>query len=109
MDLSKTAEEIGISVESYKRLYSIFLVNTDKDIVKLRAALRDHSLQTAADLAHHIKGAASNMDLFELASEAQSLQLKALQKPENRDDLLDHFERLASTYQAIKSEIEAQL
>ncbi len=109
MNLNTIAEEIGISVEAYKRLCRIFLDNTDQDIVKLKKALLDNRLQDAADLAHHIKGAASNMDFDEMASTAKGLQLKTLEKPRDTEELIADYERLRAMYQSIKSELEAEL
>lgn len=109
MDLNIIAEEIGISVESYKRLCRIFLDATDQDIEKLKYAFLDMRLQDAADLAHHIKGAASNMDFDEMATTAKNLQLKTLERPRDTEELLTHYERLVTMYQSIKSQIEAQL
>ena len=109
MNLKNTAEEIGISVDAYKRLCRLFIDNTDKDIVKLKTAFDQSRLQEAADIAHHIKGAASNMDFYEMADTAKSLQLKILEHPSDNYELIEHYEKLAAMYQDIKVEIEAQL
>ncbi len=109
MNLKNTAEEIGISVEAYKRLCRLFLDNTDTDIDKLKTAFAQRRLKDAADIAHHIKGAASNMDFTEMADTAKRLQLKTLEYPSDKHELLDHYQKLAAMYQDIKTEIEAQL
>src|SRR6056297_3235525 len=105
MNLKNTAEEIGISVEAYKRLCRLFINNTDTDIVKLKTAFDHGRLQEAADIAHHIKGAASNMDFNEMAHTAKSLQLKTLKHPSDNHELIEHYEKLAAIYQNIKAEI----
>lgn len=109
MNLKTAAEEIGISVDAYKRLCSLFIENTDRDIVKLKEALEANRQQEAADIAHHIKGAASNMDLLKMAETAKRLQLEALDTANNIQTLGDGYNKLAALYSTIKSEIETQL
>lgn len=109
MNLKNTAAEIGITVDAYKRLCRLFLDNTDNDIVKLKAAVDQSKLQEAADIAHHIKGAASNMDFNEMADAAKSLQLKSLEQFSDYHELIEHYKKLVAMYEDIKVEIEAQL
>lgn len=109
MILKNAAEEIGISVEAYKRLCSLFIENTDKDIVKLKEAFAANRQQEAADIAHHIKGAASNMDFLKMAETAKRLQIEALDTAKNTQTLSDEYDKLVALYSNIKSEIEAQL
>ena len=109
MNLNNAAAEIGISVEAYKRLCSLFIENTDNDIVKLKEACDANRLQDAADIAHHIKGAASNMDFLQLADTAKQLQLKALNSLNDTPALRESYEELVALYGSIKTEIEAQL
>ena len=109
MDLKNAADEVGISVEAYKRLCRLFIENTDNDIVKLKEACDANRLQEAADIAHHIKGAASNMDFLQLADTAKRLQLKALDSLNDTHTLWDSYAEIVVLYGSIKTEIEAQL
>jgi HPt (histidine-containing phosphotransfer) domain-containing protein len=109
MDLHNAADEIGISIEAYKHLCSLFIENTDKDMVKLKAAFDSNRRKEAADLAHHIKGAASNMEFPHMADTAKRLQLQALDTSSDTRSLDDNYEKLAALYATIKAELEAQL
>ncbi len=109
MNIQTAAEEIGISVDAYKRLCTLFIKNTDKDLSQLHTAIENKSMKTAADTAHHIKGAASNMDFSLLAKLAKDLQLRILSGTESQDSLMKYYDNCFNEYKRIKLEIEGQL
>jgi HPt (histidine-containing phosphotransfer) domain-containing protein len=81
MDFQAAADEIGISVEAYKRLCSLFLDTTREDLRALASAFDNENREEIGSLAHHIKGAASNMEFEEMMQTAKELQLKAAEAP----------------------------
>ena len=109
MDLTTTAREIGISLDSYKRLCKIFIAHTTEDMKELKKAIKEHRLAEAADLAHHIKGAAANMEFNDMADAAKELQLHTLDSSVTLPELLSSYDKLDELYQSIKIEIEAEL
>ncbi|SRR6056297_200149 len=109
MDIQSKADEIGISVDAYKRLCSLFINNTDKDLDLLSTAITSNDIQIISDTAHHIKGAASNMEFETMADLAKELQLLAQGQKKSDNSLLDHYNKLLREYQSKKTEIEAHL
>ncbi|MCF7949573.1 MAG: Hpt domain-containing protein [Spirochaetia bacterium] len=109
MNIRSSAAEIGISVEAYKRICTLFIENTDKDLLLLKTDLEENDLTQSAATAHHIKGAAANMDYEDLASLAKKLQLMIQSGTADREELLLQYEQLSQGYQKIKEEILAQL
>jgi HPt (histidine-containing phosphotransfer) domain-containing protein len=110
MSIQSSAAEIGISVEAYKRICALFIENTDKDLLQLKSELEMNDLKQSAAMAHHIKGAAANMDYTDLAALAKKLQLllqAGITAPEEL--LTQQYEQLSQGYQNIKDEILSQL
>ncbi|HDQ14061.1 MAG TPA: Hpt domain-containing protein [Sediminispirochaeta sp.] len=106
MKLDTAAAEIGISLAAYKRLCRLFLDNTDRDIQTLHDALRAGDTGKISETAHHIKGAATNLDLEELADLAAEMRAHAEEDHERLEEVLS---RLGDTYKEIKSELLEQL
>jgi len=109
MNIQSSAAEIGISVEAYKRICALFIENTDKDLLQLKSELEVNNPTQSAATAHHIKGAAANMDYEELASHAKKLQLLIQTDSVDSEELSKQYEQLSQGYQKIKEEILAQL
>ncbi len=81
MDFRAAADEIGISVEAYTRLCSLFLETTKGDLRALSSAFDNENRDEIESLAHHIKGAASNMEFDDMREEARELQIQAAEAP----------------------------
>ena len=99
MDFQAAADEIGISVEAYTRLCSLFLETTKGDLRALASAFDNGNREEIGSLAHHIKGAAANMEFNEMMEEARTLQTKAAEAPfleleELRTRIEQHFSRI---------------
>ncbi|MDZ7794626.1 MAG: Hpt domain-containing protein [Spirochaetia bacterium] len=109
MNIHSSAAEIGISLEAYKRICSLFIENTDKDLLQLKSELEMNNLTQSAATAHHIKGAAANMDYTDLAALAKKLQLLLQTGTAPSDELSKQYEQLSRGYQNIKEEILSQL
>ncbi|MFO7729287.1 MAG: Hpt domain-containing protein [Spirochaetia bacterium] len=109
MNIQSSAAEIGISVEAYKRICALFIENTDKDMLQLKSELDMNDLKKSAATAHHIKGAAANMDYEDLASLAKKLQLQLQTGTAASEELSKQYKQLFQGYQSIKEEILSQL
>jgi len=109
MNIQSSAAEIGISVEAYKRICALFIENTDKDLLQLKSELEVNNPTQSAATAHHIKGAAANMDYEDLASLAKKLQLLLQTGTAEPEELSKQYVQLSQGYQKIKEEIVSQL
>ncbi len=69
----RSAQEIGISTSSYLRLCRVFLESTRTDLEELRQAVARRDASSAGTVAHHIKGAARNMEFKSVAQTAETL------------------------------------
>lgn len=109
MNIRSTAAEIGISVEAYKRICTLFIENTDKDLLKLKSELEMNDLKQSAATAHHIKGASANMDYVDIAALAKKLQMLLQSGTPASEELMKQYEQLSQRYQNIKDELLLQL
>src|SRR6056297_1352902 len=109
MNIQSSAAEIGISVEAYKRICTLFIENTDKDLLKLKSDLEMNNLKHCAATAHHIKGAAANMDYMDIAALAKKLQVLLQTGTATSEELSEQYEQLSQRYQNIKDELLLQL
>ena len=75
MDLSGQAKKAELDIDSYKSLLATFVGATDRDLARLEQAVKEGDTPTAAGLAHHIKGAAANLELEEIRAAALCAEL----------------------------------
>ncbi len=73
------AAQIGLSEIDFKRMVEIFIRETEADLKKLQQACDLGDSEETALIAHHIKGAALNMEFDKLAQAAKKLENEALQ------------------------------
>jgi len=104
IDSAAAAEEIGISEESYKKLCSLFLETMKEDTAGLREALSTERRKDIRSLAHHIKGAAANLDFMTLSIKAEELQKAA--DDEDMELLRLKADLLLEEYKKIQISIE---
>ncbi len=107
LEIEKIAEDIGISVEAYKKLCRTFLENSKKDLDNLKKALEAEDRQAVRTLAHHIKGAALNIDLLELSELAKGLEKSA--ETGTMEDLNTQFRALEQEYNKSENFLRQQL
>ncbi len=74
MDLSTLAGDLGLDEEGALHLVRTFLKSTTQDLRALEQALTDRDAEAAARLAHHIKGAATNLELTAIAKAALAVE-----------------------------------
>lgn len=77
MDLEQTASDIGISVETLRKMYRSFLTAAEEDLGKITEAVSNHDAESLQSYAHHIKGAAINLELSEIGRSAGKLESAA--------------------------------
>jgi len=104
IDMKAAADEIGISVEVYRRLCSLFLETMETDTARLREALETERREEISSRAHHIKGAAANLEFTVLSLIAEEMQHAACDKE------IEHLRSMADSlfeeYNTIKAEFE---
>ncbi|MFO7850630.1 MAG: Hpt domain-containing protein [Spirochaetia bacterium] len=103
MNLPLKAEEIGISIEAYKNLCSLFLKTTKNDLQALFRALEAEDREEIAAHAHHIKGAASNMEFKSLMEETEKLNNAAADAP--LEELHGYAEQINKLFTEIETEL----
>lgn len=77
MDIKALAEELGLEENDALRLVQTFIETTDQDLLLLERAFADQNADQARKLAHHIKGAASNLELTVITEAALAIEEKA--------------------------------
>lgn len=101
MNMQQAAEEIGISVEAYRSLCSLFLKTTKNNLQSLARAVEEEQRETISEQAHHIKGAASNMEFDKLMEEAEKLNKAAADAPVS--ELKRHAEKISMLFVEIEA------
>jgi HPt (histidine-containing phosphotransfer) domain-containing protein len=77
MDIESMAEDLGLEVEEVHRLVLTFLDSTEQDILLLSRAFSDGDAEKLRSAAHHINGAAANLELYEIAEAAKGIEDRA--------------------------------
>jgi two-component system sensor histidine kinase TorS len=77
MDITSWAEELGMEEADARRLMNIFLQTTERDLLLLQEAISARDADRVRSTAHHIKGAAGNLELQLIARAALELEEKA--------------------------------
>ena len=76
MDIKALAEELGLEENDALRLVQIFIEATEQDLLLLERAFADQDADQVRKLAHHIKGAASNLELTVITEAALAIEEK---------------------------------
>ena len=76
MDIVGWAEKLGMEEADARRLVSIFLETTERDLLLLQEAISARDGEKVRSTAHNIKGAAGNLDLERIARAALELEKK---------------------------------
>ncbi len=107
IDPETAAEEIGISAIAYKKLCALFIGTVDDDTKTLRQAVESGNREEIRSRAHHIKGAAVNLEFTVLARQAGNIQNMALEADFNTIQM--ELEQLCNEYADIRMGIEVIL
>jgi HPt (histidine-containing phosphotransfer) domain-containing protein len=76
MDIKNLAEELGLEENDVLRFVRTFIETTEQDLLPLAQAIADQDADQVKKLAHHIKGAASNLELTDIADAARTIEGK---------------------------------
>jgi HPt (histidine-containing phosphotransfer) domain-containing protein len=96
MNFRELAENLGIEEELYLELIELFIQTGTSDLDKVRSAVEEGNAEKAANAAHSIKGAASNLGLMEVYEVAKKIE------KQTRNDRL---EGIAESAQALKEKL----
>jgi HPt (histidine-containing phosphotransfer) domain-containing protein len=96
MDITSLAEELGLEETDARRLVETFLEATEQDLLLLNRAMSDRDSERIRRTAHHIKGAASNLELSAVTAAALRIEETACS---------GRFEEAALQIPVIRSEL----
>jgi HPt (histidine-containing phosphotransfer) domain-containing protein len=77
MNISAMAAELGLEEEDVRRMVRTFLDSTEEDLMRLGRAFSKGDTEKIGSIAHHIKGAASNLELREIVEAALGIEENA--------------------------------
>jgi len=102
MDLSRLAENLGLTKDEYLELIELLIETGRVDLEMAEAALKNQDAEEAAHRLHSIKGAAGNlglMEMYEDAKQGERMAGKGMldQLPEVIQELRSKLDTLATT------------
>ena len=77
MNVKQKALEIGLSEKEFTGLIETFIRQTGEDLEQMDKASRDNNWDKVGQLAHHIKGAAANLEIPAVFDAARSMERRA--------------------------------
>ena len=98
MNFQELAENLGLEVDEYRELITLFIDTGSADFKKIQEGLAGGNADQIMRSAHTIKGAAGNLGLMDVSATAKTIEDNA------SDNRLDD---LGQTVQILKSQIEA--
>ena len=90
MDINSLSESIGIDVDTYLMILTMFYEKTIEDMDAIETAVHECKSDQAARGAHSIKGAAGTLALDDISDLAKEIEEKG------REDLLEEIPPLMS-------------
>jgi HPt (histidine-containing phosphotransfer) domain-containing protein len=103
VDIAALAAELGLEEGDVRRLVRTFLEATAEDLAQLSRAYADGDADELGSIAHHIRGAASNLELGEIAEAALAIEANA------RSGLAEDPVRLVERIRTLLGVIRAEL
>jgi HPt (histidine-containing phosphotransfer) domain-containing protein len=97
MDFKELAENVGVEEEEYLELIELFIETGMSDLNTLSSAIKEKNAEKAANAAHSLKGAASNLGLMELCEAAKKIE---------EGTLNDRLEETAEDTQTLKEKLD---
>ena len=76
MNFKESSENLGLDEEEYLELIELFIETGMSDLEKLHSAINEGNTENAANAAHSLKGAASNLGFMELSETAKGIEEK---------------------------------
>lgn|GEM_PF-171959 len=77
VDFTQLAGNLGLEEEEYLELIELFVETGMSDLGKLQSAIKEGDAEKAANAAHSLKGASSNLGLMELYEAAKKIEEEA--------------------------------
>jgi len=74
MNFKELVENVGVEEEEYLELIELFIETGMSDLDTLYSAIKEKNAEKAANAAHSLKGAASNLGLIELYEAAMKIE-----------------------------------
>ena len=96
MNFKELAKNLGLEEEEYLEFIELFIETGISDLDKLQSAIEEGNPEKAANAAHSIKGAASNLGFMEVYEVAKKIE------KQTRNDRL---EGIAESAQALKEKL----
>ena len=97
MNFKELAENVGVEEEEYLELIELFIETGMSDLDTLYSAIKEKNAEKAANAAHSLKGAASNLGLIELYEAAMKIEEGILN---------NRLEETAEDAQALKEKLD---
>jgi HPt (histidine-containing phosphotransfer) domain-containing protein len=104
MNLEERAEDLGLEPDDFLTLLGLFVETTEADLERLDTALQGGDLDEVARIAHHIKGAATNLDLEGPLEAAKQMESEAANN--DSENLANLKRRIADSLQEIIRSLE---
>ena len=77
MDIARLSQDLGFDPETTRGLLATFVQATERDLAGLVRAVAAGDAAAAGTAAHHIRGAAANLELIDVAEAARSVEAAA--------------------------------
>ena len=74
MDIARLSQDLGFDAETTRGLLASFVASAERDLAGLERALAAGDAAGAGAAAHHIRGAAANLEIAEIAEAARSVE-----------------------------------
>lgn len=104
----KAASELEIPVEKYLQLVELFVEDSRTQLEALSKAIDTSDRQTADTVAHHIAGAAENLEFNDFAHAARSLR-EILSSPDREAvQLRERLEQVLQEFRTVENRIKGQ-
>ncbi|GEM_PF-5929270 len=108
LDISKSAERVGIPPDSYRRLCRLFIETTEPEIDRLRTAIADQVASEVSRIAHHIAGSAENLEFSRVSEAARAIQA-AMATGQTLDELTDWYQELERRFRALQENLREHI
>jgi len=103
MDIKALAEELGLEENDALQLLQTFIETTEQDLLLLERAFAEQDAEQVRKLAHHIKGAANNLELTDIAEAALAIEEQS--RANKLEDTEPQIEAIHSELDSIRAEI----
>jgi HPt (histidine-containing phosphotransfer) domain-containing protein len=103
MNVADLAEELGLEEEEVRGLIMTFLESTEKDLLLLGRAFSEGNTEELGSVAHNIKGAASNLELNQIAETARAIENKA--RSGILEDPASQIQRIRDRLEPIRTQV----